>query len=204
MSFHPFMSFAEGFYIFSEYRRRFLDSLEMYKPMFDAAGTIGAKFFVLHGAKNTRTISDEEYAERLLRFSETAKSFGVTVAHENVVDYVGQTPQFMSYLRRQLGENFKMVLDIKQARRAQQNPYEFIDAVGESIVHLHLSDFTDTEDCKPPFENGRFNFKRFFEKMDSIGFEGNAVIEVYRRNFKEDIALKNAMLYLQSLLKQTY
>ncbi len=202
LSFHPFTSFGEGFYIFSEYYRRFLDSLEMYKPMFEAAKTLGAEIFVLHGAKNIREISDEEYAERFLRFCNTAKDFGITVAHENVVDYVGQTPQFMKYLQNRLGENFKMVLDIKQARRAKQDPYEFIEAVGESIVHLHLSDFTDDEDCKPPFENGKFDFQKLFEKMNGIGYKGNAVIEVYRHNFKEAAELGDAMHYLQNLLRK--
>ena len=201
LSFHPYMSFAEGFYIFSEYYRRFTDSLEMYKPMFEAAATIGARFHVMHGAKTLRKISDEEYAERYYRFCSAAKQFGITVAHENVVDYVGQTPEFMAFLKKQLGESFKMVLDVKQARRAKQNPFDFIDAVGTGIVHLHLSDYTAFEDCKPPFENGNFDFVSLFEKMSKIGYGGDAVVEVYSHNFTDDIELKNSMLYLQSLLK---
>ena len=91
-AFHPYMSFAEGFYIFSCYKRRFIDSLEMYKPMFNAASEIGAKYFVMHGAKLPMETEKEEYAERFYLFNKTAKEFGVSVAHENVVYYASQKP----------------------------------------------------------------------------------------------------------------
>jgi len=124
---HPFMSFSEGYNIFSSYYRRFEDSLEFYKGFFEAAATLGARFFVLHGSRGERTISDSEYAERLLKFIEEGEHFGVSVTHENVVHYAGETPQFMEFLRSQLGEKFKMTLDLKQARRAGVNPFEFVE-----------------------------------------------------------------------------
>ena len=201
VSFHPYMSFAEGFYIYSKYKRRFYDSLEMYKPMFNAAAQIGAKYFITHGSKAPLEISNEEYAERVHLFNKTAGEFGITVAHENVVYYASQTPQFMAFMKKTLGNEFKAVLDVKQARRAAQNPFEFIDVLKESIVHLHLSDCSLNEDCLPPSEKGSFNFKQLFDKMDEIGYNGKALIEVYRRNFNEDEDLKNSMLYLQSMLK---
>ena len=44
---HPFMSFAEGYNIFSSYRRRFDDSLELFKKYFEAAAALGARFLNL-------------------------------------------------------------------------------------------------------------------------------------------------------------
>ena len=70
VSFHPFMSFAEGYFLFSSYERRFYDSLEMiYKPCFEAAAKLGAKYVILHGARGKKTIPDEEYAERFFKFN---------------------------------------------------------------------------------------------------------------------------------------
>src|SRR5699024_2335222 len=51
-SVHPFTSGYEGFLLFSEYERRFEDSLEFYKQYFDAANCLGASIVVLHGQRD--------------------------------------------------------------------------------------------------------------------------------------------------------
>ncbi|MBQ8028570.1 MAG: sugar phosphate isomerase/epimerase [Clostridia bacterium] len=201
VSFHPYMSFAEGFFVFSEYKRRFEDSLEMYKPMFEAAAQLGAKIYVLHGSKTPLAISDEEYCERYYRFLQTAKPFGITVAHENVNLYASSDPEFLLKIKKQLGSEFKAVLDVKQARRCGVDYEKYIDALSDSIIHLHLSSFSQKEDCLPPSEKGLFDFSKLFDKMLSLGYRGDAVVEVYRKNFKEDGELLSAMNYLRSLLK---
>lgn len=200
-TFHPYMSFAEGFYIFSCYKRRFYDSLEMYRPMFNAAAEIGAKYFVMHGSKLPMEIEKEEYAERFYLFDKTAKEYGISVAHENVVYYASQSPDFMRYLKDTLGDNFKAVLDIKQARRANENPYDFIDVLGDSIVHLHLSDYSKDEDCQLPSENGLFDFRSYLDTFKKRGYEGKALIEVYRRNYGEYSELKEGLEYLEKVLE---
>lgn len=199
VSFHPYMSFAEGFFIFSNYERRFEDSLEMYKPIFETAARVGAKYYVLHGSKEKLMISPQEYAQRFEKFSDTAKSFGICVAHENVNAYVGQDPHFLAYLKSVLGNKFKAVLDVKQARRCGADVYEYIDLLQDSIVHLHLSDCKKDSDCLPPSQSGEFDFKRLFEKLKSISYKGDAVIEVYSHNFEKDEELFEAMNYLKSL-----
>ena len=191
---HPFMSFAEDFYIFSEYERRFQDSLDFYKYFFAAGQTLGASLFVLHGARHLH-IEKERYAERLFKLNETAKSFGLRVAHENVVHYVGESPDFMAYLRDRLGDDFQMVLDLKQARRAGEDPFEFIDRLGKSIVHVHISDGDDLHDCLPPGK-GTFDFPRLFDSLESIGYNGVYMIELYRRNFGEPDELKKSLKWV--------
>lgn len=199
-TFHPYMSFAEGFYIFSSYKRRFYDSLEMYKPMFNAAAVTGAKYFIMHGAKNPMEISKEEYAERFYLFNKTANEFGISVAHENVVHYASEKPEFLAYLKKNLGNSFKAVLDVKQARRANENPYCFTEELGNSIVHLHLSDFKKGEDCLLPCESGLFDFKGYLSYFEENGYEGKALIEVYRRNYSDPKQLKESLDYLKALL----
>ncbi len=200
VSVHPFMSFSEGFNFFSTYYRRFEDSLEYYKNFFEAAAMLGARYFVLHGARGEKLIPDEEYARRLLLFIEEGKSFGVAVTHENVVRYSGERPEFMLTLKRLLGDDFKMTLDLKQARRTGVSPFEFAQKLGESIVHVHVSDEKPWEACAAPDGTGEFDFPRFFALMKSFGYDGAYMVELYRRDFMDEFHIKRCVDYLKSLL----
>lgn len=201
-SLHPYTSFAEGYILFSGYKRRFNDGLELYKRYFNAASVLGAEYIVLHGAKALREISAEEYAERFARLNEAAKSFGCTVAHENVVNFVGQTPEFMKIMKKHIGDDFKMVLDIKQARRTGVDPLCFIEAMGSSIVHVHLSDFNNGCDCLPPCEKGSFDFEALFRALDKVGFDGKCMIELYSDNFSSEAEITDAAKYLEGILNK--
>ena len=64
VSVHPFASFAESFYLFSNYERRYTDILPLYDRLFEVTAKLGADIFVFHGAKIPGSISDEEYCRR--------------------------------------------------------------------------------------------------------------------------------------------
>ena len=201
-SLHPYTSFAEGYILFSGYERRFHDGIELYKRYFEAASTLGAKYIVLHGAKLLKEISAEQYAERFAILNEEAKSFGCSVAHENVVSFVGQTPEFMKLLKKHVGDDFKMVLDIKQARRTGVDPIEFIEAVGSSIAHVHLSDYNNECDCLPPSQKGMYDFSALFTALDSIGYNGKCMIELYSDNFGSEAEITQSAKYLEDILNK--
>ena len=198
VSIHPFMSFAEFFYLFSDYYRRFTDSLEMYKHFFAAGAELGAKWFVRHGATKL-TVDKADYAERLWKLNETAKPFGMRVAHENVVHFVGEDPAFMAYLHRQLGDDFHMVLDLKQSRRAGVDPFAFIEQVGPQIEHVHISDSDPYRDCLPPGK-GSFPFPKLFAALQAQGYSGKFIIELYRQNFDDEADLTAAQQFLRGVL----
>ena len=202
ISLHPYCSFAEGYNLFSRYERRFHDSLEVYKKYFDAASVLGAKYIVLHGSKGKAEITADEYAKRFSILNEAAKDFGCTVAHENVVNFVGEKPEFMRKMKHFLGDDFKMVLDIKQARRAGVEADEFIDTMGESIVHVHLSDFNKACDCLPPSAEGFFDFGALFKRLDKTGCNGRYIIELYSDNFREESEILNSAKYLEDILSK--
>lgn len=197
VSVHPFASFAEGFFIFSEYERRHLDSLEDYKRFFEAENKLGAKIHVVHGCKKGVPVPKERYARQYYDLVKVGKEMGIKVCHENVVNYHPETPEFMRYLADCLGDDFHMVLDIKQARRANQDPYKFIELVGNHIEHLHLSDYTYKSDCTIPDGSGRFDFRKLFDKMDELNYTGAALLEVYRSGFKKAEELAKGREWLE-------
>lgn len=201
-SLHPYRSFAEGYNFFSSYERRFLDGIDTYKRYFDAAANLGAKYIVLHGSKNRIDITLEQYADRYRRLNEVAKTFGCTVAHENVVDYIGATPDFMRTMKSYLGNEFKMVLDVKQARRANVDPYEFISFMGNNIVHVHLSDYNSDHDCLPPCEEGLFDFEKLFRELHKSGYNGKYMIELYSDNYNKENEILKSAKYLEGILNK--
>lgn len=201
-SLHPYRSFAEGYNFFSSYERRFLDGVDNYKRYFDAAATLGAKYIVLHGSKGFIDITDEQYAERFARLNDAAKAFGCTVAHENVVDFIGEKPEFMRTMKSYLGDEFKMVLDVKQARRAKVDPMEFVEEMGKSIVHVHLSDYNESCDCLPPSEEGHFDFAALFTALHKKGYNGRYMIELYSKNFDKENEILRSAKYLEDILNK--
>ena len=202
VSLHPYRSFSEGYDFYSAYKRRFSDAVEGYKRYFDAAGELDARYVVMHGAKGKCDVGIEEYAERFGILNEVAGRYGCTVAHENVVDFISQAPDFSRYMSDTLGESYKMVLDVKQALRAGYEPEEFIDVAPNSIVHVHLSDYNSQHSCIAPSEKGDRDFYRLFSKLQSVGYKGKYIIELYSDGYEGKGEIISSANYLDALLSK--
>lgn len=202
ISLHPYASFSEGYDFFSSYKRRFGDAVENYKRYFEAAGILGAKYIVMHGAARLYDIDMTEYAHRFYTLNEVAASFGCCVTHENVVNFLSANPDFTRFMNSQLGDSYKMVLDIKQARRAGFNPKEFIDIMGKNIVHVHLSDYNEKADCIAPGEKGLFDFENLFSLLQNAGYEGRYIIELYSDGYERKTEITDSAKYLDATLKK--
>ena len=74
-----------------------------------------------------RVIATEPRAERL-------RAEGVTVCQENVNRFKSQHIAFCDRMRRALGDDFHMVLDIKQAVRAGEDPFAFLDTFQNCMI----------------------------------------------------------------------
>ncbi len=195
---HPFSSFAETYMLFSAYQRRFDDMLEFYKRNFEVTAALGAEFSVIHGALTGAKISDEEYFERFSKLIEEGKKSGVKVCHENVNRHLCESPVFVQKMKAFLGDDFRLVFDVKQAVRAGFSPIEFAEKFKNDIVHIHISDHAENSDCIPPGK-GIFNFKKLIEIMNSVSYKGDYIIELYRENFSNIDDLQTAFKYMQNL-----
>lgn len=198
VSVHPFASFAESFNLFSNYERRYTDILPLYDRFFEVTAKLGASFFVFHGAKIPGTISDEEYCRRFRHLIEMGKKYGIQVCHENVVHHRCESPDYLKMMRDNIGEDFKMVLDIKQAHRAGFSPYDFIEKLSDAIVHIHISDRNSEKDCITPLK-GEFDFPAFFKTMEKTGYEGKYIIELYEWSYETKEEIFEAYKKLQKL-----
>lgn len=184
-SFHTYASFTESYYYFSSYTRRFTESLEEFRRYFYGMQTLGATLLVMHGAKIPGSISDEQVFERFGILQNIAKAEGITLCQENVVHYRSESPDFLARMQHALGDDFAMVLDIKQARRTGVDPYVFVEKFSKHIRHVHISDYTKTRDCVVPFcEGAQFDFKQFFTVMRENGYTGDYIIELYENGYE--------------------
>lgn len=180
VSVHPFTCELETLMFFSDYPRRIDDVLEYYRKYFDFMNTVGAEIFVFHGAKASR--SKELYCERYSRLYSLGKSFGVTVAVENVSRCQSGSSAFIRDISRMLGSRFAFVLDTKQAVRCGESPFSFIDSAGTALRHIHISDYGQLGDCLP-VGKGSFNFGGFLSRARSANPDISVVLELYRSSF---------------------
>ena len=184
VSVHPFQSFAESFYLFSNYERRWHDILPLYDRMFKVTSMLGADVFVFHGAKIPGSIDDEEYCRRFHHLIKMGADYGVRVCHENVVKHRSESPAYLKMMADYIGEDFKVVFDTKQAFRAGFCYEDFFKDLSDRIVHIHISDRNSDKDCIPPL-TGDFDFETFFRRTKEIGYKGNFIIELYRWSYDE-------------------
>lgn len=182
-SLHLYTCGLEPFMFFSNYPRRFNDSVNQYARYFEKAARLGAATVVFHGDRRDSTLPLEDFCERFAVLSETAEHEGVIFAQENVARCRSATVKSILDMKRILGSRIRFVLDIKQALRAGQSPLDMCQAMGENIACVHLSDSTQQQDCLLPGA-GSFDFSGLYSRLKKSAYTGPLVIEVYSNCFK--------------------
>ena len=180
---HPMLSFAEPYMIFSQYERRFDESIDNFKRYFENASRLGAKYINLHGDRPMGKLSVEEYCERFKILADEGKRFGITLCQENVNGYRSADPEFLSDMVSFLGDDANFTLDIKQCVRAGYTVTQIMEAMNYKIKHVHISDHSLAGDCLLP-TRGTFDFKGFMTDLEIKGYKGDYVIEVYQDAYK--------------------
>ena len=199
-SFHPFSSPMESVFVFSEYDRRIAEMMELYRGFFGSMNKLGAKIFVLHGAILSSKCTVSHYLKQFRMLAQAGREFGVTVAQENVSYCLSGRLEFLKTMKRELGEYANFVLDLKQARRSGEDPLEYVEQLGSSIVHCHLSDGDDSRDCLP-IGRGTFDFSALIKRLRGNGFDGALIVELYRSNYGDFSELKISVDTLMDMME---
>lgn len=183
-SLHPFTCGLETLLFASEYEGRFEDGLCLYRRYFEIARQLGASKFVFHGCAKQSQFPVEEYCRRYRRVRKAAREYGIDFCQENVVRCKSGQPEFIRRMREYTEDDISFVLDVKQQRRAEVELDDMLDAMGDRIVHVHLSDYTPQKDCVAPGK-GLLKIDALFRRLIRSGFQGDIVIELYRDGFSE-------------------
>lgn len=198
-SVHPFMSFAESFFLFSSYERRFYDILDLYKRFFEVMNKLESKYFIIHGAKIPGSVSDELYCERFSKLIDLGLEFNINVLQENVVQHRSQSIEYLEMMKNNIGNKFGITLDIKQAKRAEVDPFLLIEKLSGIIKHIHISDFDDNSTCIPPLK-GQFDFIAFFDLLKHYNYNGNYIIELYNHSYENENEIYDSYQKIKKIL----
>ncbi len=200
VSVHPFSSAMESTFLFSNYERRVCDMIDMYKQYFEIMNILGADIFVIHGAIKSSHCPDESYFTNFNRLAEIGNSYGIRVAQENVSYCKSGSLDFLKRMKEHLGKNARFVLDLKQAVRSSLSPFDIVEALGNSIIHCHVSDSSNIGDCLP-IGQGTFDFTRLAAALERNAYKGAFIVELYRENYREYHELKASEEKLKSILQ---
>ena len=184
-SVHP-MSMQYEPQLFSLHSRQRADAIMLFERVLAAAKRVGASHYVMHGPARlfggVKNIEILRIAPILLDLNALAAEYGIQLTLENVSWCIFNEPEFGVRLRDVTGGVIKHTLDVKQAVRSGYDPLEYIQAIGEQIVNVHLCDATNLEGgaaryAMPGF--GSYDFVKMFNLLAENGYTGPAFVEVY-------------------------
>lgn len=201
VSLHPFTCPSEPMMLFSSYERRVNDMLDYYRNFFEAMNILSANIFVFHGNMDKIAVPDELYFERYLKLYELGQSFGITVAQENVERCQSRSLAFLKAMRSALKDKAFFVLDVKQAVRSGEDPVSVADELGDSIIHVHMSDHSSTNDCMIPGK-GSFDMESFFSTLKKHSFDGAVLLELYRHNYSDLSDLLGGYNHMENIMRK--
>ncbi|MBQ7935272.1 MAG: sugar phosphate isomerase/epimerase [Clostridia bacterium] len=195
-SIHPFTSSMENYLFFSPYPRRIADAMVFYRRYAEAAKALGATVVNIHGERGLGLNDFESYVNCLETLRRLQDETGITFALENVYFNSVDHPEFTARLRQRVPD-IRFTFDIKQAVKGGQDPYALAEAMGTAIANFHVNDCDAEHVCLLPGK-GTIDYDRIGSILQSNGYDGPALIEVYRENFQHTKEIGVAKSFLES------
>lgn len=182
-SVHAFSSSFEP-YIFDSYKRRRDDMVAYFKKVCRAGSRLGASCYTFHGMKyqDIRHINKKLIVDVYNELTYIALENGIKLAQENVSWCMSSNLEFIKFISEKCKYDLYFTMDIKQAYRAGIDPCEYINCMGKKLINFHINDRDDKNSCLLPGK-GNVDYGRIFNKLQSINYSGNLIIEVYKENF---------------------
>ena len=206
-SVHPMSNQFEA-QLFSIHPRQKADAFTVYRDALNAGRILGATHYVMHGSPHlggtAKNLEFERITPVFRELLDLAQAYGITLCLENVSWCFFHAPAFGAELKRRLGDRrLKFVLDIKQAVRSGEDPFAFVDAVGEDLANWHLCDYAFDEEGRLSLKmpgKGQCDFRALGTAMAKKGYTGPAFVEVYSDMYAGLDELKSSFEYVRSVL----
>ena len=206
-SVHPMSNQFEA-QLISIHPRQKADAFYVYRKALNAGSILGATHYVMHGSPHLGGTAKNLELERITpifhELLDVAAEYGITLCLENVSWCFFHAPSFGAALKERLGDHrLKFVLDIKQAVRSGEDPFAFVEAVGEDLMNWHLCDYAFDETGKLSLKmpgKGQCDFRALGKAMADKGYKGPAFVEVYSDMYSDPEELKASFDSMKTIL----
>lgn len=174
------------------------DAEAVFTKVLEAGEALGAKVYTFHGVsrlKRNAYVDPVATGKRLEELANIALRYNIRLCLESVHWAMFNSPDFFRQAR-QYCPHLGTVLDIKQARQSGYDWREYLDAMGDSLSNVHVSDVAE-DDSIAMVGKGVFPFEELIDRLDGMGYTGPLMIEQYAKNYADYDEVADSVKYLK-------
>ncbi|MDL2217091.1 sugar phosphate isomerase/epimerase [Christensenellaceae bacterium OttesenSCG-928-M15] len=205
-SVHPMGTQFEA-QLFSMHPRQQADAFKIFEQVLRAGKLLNAQYYVMHGpAGHYGTIKNmhlDQIGPVTHDLCALASEYGIKIAWENVSWCMFSEPDFgMRLMDAAKTNDLRFTMDIKQAVRSGYTPFDYIHAMREYCVNLHVCDYAFQNGNVVPMlpGYGECNLLAIKEALLKYNYTGPAFLEVYSDLYKSDEELQKSYRWICSQL----
>ncbi len=180
------------------------DAEKTFRDVLEVGRIIGAKYYTFHGGtrlKKTTVINEEFAGKRLQELAEIAQEYGIRLCLETVHWAMFNSPEFFSNIK-QYCPDLGAVLDIKQARQSDRDWREYLDAIGDRLCNVHITDVKDGKIVM--VGQGDFPFEELVTRLKNNNYQGPLMVEQYAKNYSDFSEIKQSVEYTKKIIGGIY
>ena len=147
-------------------------------------------------------IAPEKFGRRMEELGRMALDYGITLCLENVHWAAFSFPEFFTEAK-EFCPSVGAVLDIKQARQSGRDWREYIDAMGDRLRNVHISD-CDAEGNIRLVGRGVFPFPELVGRLRAADYDGPLMIEQYAGDYDNFEQVADSVKYIQNIIGGNY
>lgn len=189
--------------LFNAAARTRADAEVIYRKVLAAGRALGAKVYTFHGIprlKKHAYVDPVSSGKRLEELGEIALEYGIRLSLENVHWAMFSYPDFFAEAKN-FCPSVGAVLDIKQARQSGYDCHLYLDAIGDRLTNVHLSD-VDQNGAIAMVGKGQFDFDKLIARLIDEGYGGPLLIEQYAKDYDSYDEVAEAVRFLKDAVSR--
>ncbi len=187
--------------LFNPTERTRRDAEEMYIKVLKVGEKLRAKNYTFHGRtrlKRTAHIDPVIFGRRMEELGKMALDHGITLCLECVHWAAFAYPEFFTEVKDYC-QSVGAVIDVKQARQSDRDWRDYLNAIGDRLKTVHLSDATENgKICL--IGRGVFPFEEFVDYLKGMGYAGPLIIEQYAGDYENYEEVEGSVKYLKKIV----
>ena len=153
----------------------------LFLEAFDAFAAIGATHVTVHPDPVTRSYPRDEATagnvEAVAELADAAPARGLTLMVENMGRSFGTAAELAPLLAAHPEVRFH--LDVGHAHLAGGTTGELLDAFGDRLAHVHVSDNFGVDDLHLPLGAGSIAWHDVIDHLRGVGYDGTVTLEMH-------------------------